>query len=155
MFWNLLLEATGGGTTGGTTGGDTAGTTGGNNLGSIIMLVVIVVALIGMFVWQTISNKKKQKEAKNLLDNIKVGDRVKTIGGICGFIAEIRESDNTFVLETGLDTNKCFIRFDKNAIYQTAPEGTVEPVKEEVKVEKVEEVTAEVVEDTETEDKND
>ncbi len=126
-----------------------------NNWGSIIMLAVIVVALIGMFVWQTIASKKKQKEAKELLDGIKVGDRVKTIGGICGFIVEVCDKDNTFVLRTGLNGNECYIRFDRGAIYQTAPEGVeeakeetpvVEAPVEEVKVEEVKEETPAVEE---------
>ncbi|MBE7086779.1 MAG: preprotein translocase subunit YajC [Clostridiales bacterium] len=100
-------------------------------------MIVLVVAIIGLFIWQTISNKKRQKEAQNMVDSIKVGDRVKTIGGICGFIVEIRDSDNTFVLRTGLDDSSDYIRFDKVAIYQTAPAdgGKKEAVSEAPKAE--------------------
>ena len=105
MWFNLLAE------------GDNGG---GNNAGTIIMLVVLVVAIVGLFVWQSISNKKRQKEAQAKVDALKVGDRVKTIGGICGFVHEINNAENTFVLETGSEsTEKCYIRFDKQAIYQT------------------------------------
>ena len=72
-------------------------------------------------IWQSISGKKKQKEAQAKVDALKVGDRVKTIGGVCGFVAEINNNENTFVLETGLDNNKSYVKFDKGAIYQTAP----------------------------------
>lgn len=90
-------------------------------LGSIIIMIVLIVAIIALFVWQTISGKKKQKEAQDMVDALKVGDRVKTIGGICGFVAEINNEENTFVLETGTDSSKSYVKFDKGAIYQTAP----------------------------------
>lgn len=124
---------------------------------SYIMIVVLLVAIVGMFIWSSISNKKKQKEAQNMVNSLKVGDRVKTIGGVCGFVAEINDKENTFVLRTGLDGKESFVKFDKGAIYQTAPangnanaEVKEEPKEEkktakkvEKKEEKVEEVKAE------------
>ena len=124
---------------------------------SYIMIVVLLVAIVGMFIWSSISNKKKQKEAQNMVNSLKVGDRVKTIGGVCGFVAEINDKENTFVLRTGLDGKESFVKFDKGAIYQTAPaNGNANPEpkeqpkeekkpakKVEKKEEKVEEVKAE------------
>ncbi len=138
MIWNLL---------------DGSSTTPNNDggAGSIVMLVVIAVAIIGLFVWSSISNKKKQKQAQEMVDNIKLGCRIKTIGGICGFLVEINKKDNTIVLETGTASNKSYIRFDRNAIYQvgdangekTAVKGvTIEAEPVEAKVE-TKEVNAE------------
>lgn len=116
------------------TGGD------GKDLPQLIIFGVLLVAIIGLFIWQTISGKKKQKEAQNMVDNLKVGDRVKTIGGICGFVAEINNDENTFVLETGMEGKTSYVKFDKGAIYQTAPhEGSANAPKEEKKVEEVKE----------------
>lgn len=129
MIWNLLAEAA-----------DTAkdGDQGGG-IGTIIIMVVLIVAIIGLFVWQSINGKKKRKEAQDMVNQLKVGDRVKTIGGICGFVAEINDAENTFVLETGLEDRKSYVKFDKGAIYQTAPaqgNAVAAPqVKEEAKVE--------------------
>lgn len=109
----------------------------------IIVMVVLVVAVIGLFIWSTISNKKKQKKAAEMVTQLKIGDRVKTIGGICGFVAQINDAENTFVLETGLEETKSYIKFDKGAIYQTAPaQGAAVEAKEEKK-----EVKAEVKEE--------
>ena len=135
-------------------------TEGGMNWGSIAIMGVLIVAIIGLFIWQTISGKKKQKQAQEMVNTLKIGDRVKTIGGICGFVAQINDAENTFVLETGLEENKSYIKFDKGAIYQTAPaQGSanaapVEEVKAEEKVEepKVEEIE-EVKEEKETKSK--
>lgn len=118
----------------------------GMDITSIIIMAVLIVGIIGLFVWQTISGKKKQKEAQNMVNSLKIGDRVKTIGGICGFVAQINDAENTFVLETGLEENKSFIKFDKGAIYQTAPaqgNAVASPVAEEKKEEKKEEKAAE------------
>ena len=112
--------------------------------GSIILLLVFVVAIIGLFIWQTISGKKKQKEAQEMVNQLKIGDRVKTIGGICGFVEEINDAENTFVLETGTDDKKSYIKFDKGAIYQTAPnEGTIAAAKKAEEAKEKEEKEAE------------
>ena len=70
MFYNFLEEST----------------TNSNSPWITIVFVVIIVAMIGLLIWQTISGKKKQKEAQNMLNQLKKGDRVKTIGGVCGFV---------------------------------------------------------------------
>ena len=106
---------------------------------SYLIMGLLVVAIIGLFVWSSISNKKKQKQALDMVSALKVGDRVKTIGGICGFVAEINDAENTFVLETGTENNKSFVKFDEGAIYQTAPaQGNAVAAKEEPKAEKKE-----------------
>lgn len=122
----------------------------GNNKLITIVFIVIIVAMIGLLIWQTISGKKKQKEAQNMLNQLKIGDRVKTIGGVCGFVVEINDAENTFVLETGTDDNKSYVKFDKGAIYQTAPaQGSAVEVKEEPKAE---ETVAELVAETAAEE---
>ena len=128
---NLLLENTGSSTT----------TTPTDNTGSIIIFIVLLVAIVGLFIWNSIQNKKKQKEAQNMVNNIKVGDRIKTIGGVCGFLVEINNDENTFVIETGTDDKKSYIKFDKAAIYQTGPANPSQPAKAEAPAE---EPTAEV-----------
>jgi preprotein translocase subunit YajC len=103
---------------------------------SYLVMGLLIVAIIGLFVWQSISGKKKQKEAQQMVNSLKIGDRVKTIGGICGFVAEINDMENTFVLETGTENNKSYVKFDKGAIYQTAPaQGSAVAKKEEPKAE--------------------
>lgn len=117
FIWTLLTQAGGGTGTGGAEGSEPATM----NPVTLVIMGLLVVAVIGLFVWQTVSGKKKQKEAQNMVNQLKIGDRVKTIGGICGFVAQINDAENTFVLETGLEETKSFIKFDKGAIYQTAP----------------------------------
>lgn len=118
MIFSLLLDAAQDAGSNSGTGGPEKG-----DYGSIIIMAVLVVAIIGLFIWSSISNKKKRKQAQEQLNSIRIGDRVKTIGGICGFIVELNDAENTFVLETGSEGNKCHMKFDKGAIYQTSHVG--------------------------------
>ena len=109
----------------------------GNNKGSWltwVILGVFAVLVVAFFIWNSRSNKKKQQEAKNMLDAMKIGDKVKTIGGVCGYLYEINDEENTIVLETGTDEKKSYVKFDKAAIYQTAPVKPVQTAEAESKV---------------------
>ena len=86
-----------------------------------VILGVFVLLAVAFFVWSSRSNKKKQQEAKNMIEAMKIGDKVKTIGGVCGYLYEINDEENTIVLETGTADKKSYVKFDKAAIYQTAP----------------------------------
>ncbi len=132
MIWNLLDTA--------------AETTNTNNLAVYIIGGVLIVAFIGLFIWQNIANKKKQKEAQNMLDTLAIGDKVKTIGGVCGVLVEINNDENTITLETGTADRKSFVKFDRGAIYQVGKQNqTVAEVNsvEENKKENSEEPKAE------------
>ena len=105
--------------------GSAAGESGSNpnqtNPMGLILMGVMIVGIIVLFFFSSRSNKKKQKQAMEMVSKLKVGDRVKTIGGICGFVVEINDGENTFVLETGCDDKKSYVKLDRGAIYQTAP----------------------------------
>ncbi|MBR6428027.1 MAG: preprotein translocase subunit YajC [Clostridia bacterium] len=84
----------------------------GNPYGGIITIVMLV-AMVALFYFLMYRPQKKQeKEAKNMRDNLQVGDEVTTIGGIIGKVVSIKEE--TFLLETGRD--KVRIRFLKSAV---------------------------------------
>ena len=95
----------------------------------------VAVAFILMMVFNRRSQKKRQEEVQKTLDAVKPGCTVKTIGGICGTVVEVDET--TFVLETGSEKGgKSYVKFDKQAIYQT---NAVAEKTEEVKEEKTQE----------------
>lgn len=85
-----------------------------------IMYAILAALLIAFFVWTTLSSKKRQKQEQEKINSLKIGDRVKTIGGVCGFVVDINDDENTFTLETGYGDNKSYVKFDKAAIYQSA-----------------------------------
>lgn len=115
----------------------TTGTQKQNPLYTYIFLGAIIVLFIVFLVINNRKAKKKEEETKSMLDAIKPGNKVKTIGGICGIVKEVDKEDNTFVLETGSEaTGKSYIKFDKQAVYQTdAKPEPKEEGKEEVKAE--------------------
>lgn len=105
-----------------------------NNTGwiSYVILGVMIVAIVVLFVFSGRRRKKQEQEAKSLIDAVKPGNKVKTIGGICGIVVEVDTEENTFVLETGTEqSGKCFIKFDRQAIYQTDAVVEKEEKKEE------------------------
>ena len=80
-----------------------------------------------------------------MLNAIRPGNKVKTIGGICGIVVEVNKEDNTFVLETGSEaTGKSYVKFDRQAVYQTDAKADPQDKKEETKEETVETETAEI-----------
>ena len=120
----------------------------GSNWGSIIFIVLIVAAFVAMMFFNSRSNKKRQQESQKMLDAIKPGSKVKTIGGICGVVVEVNAEENTFVLETGTEASgKSFIKFDKQAVYQTdaVPAGTTPAEKADKNAEKAEAVAEQPV----------
>ncbi len=71
--------------------------------------------MLGVFYFFMIRPQmKKQKELKNFRENMKVGDRVVTIGGVHGKILEI--TDTTVLVSS--EGSK--IRFEKSAISSSA-----------------------------------
>ena len=91
----------------------------GSPLGTWIMVGVFAVLMIVFMVFNKRTQKKREEEMKKVLDSIKPGAKIKTIGGICGTVVEVCD-DGTFVMETGTDkSGKSYLKFDKYAIAQT------------------------------------
>ncbi len=138
MYLNLLAEST-------------------NSWKSYIPIIVIVVLLIAFFVWSFISQKKKQKAFTVTVNAVRPGSKVKTIGGIVGEVVEVNDEENTFVLKTGdSEGNYSYMKFDKQAIYQTdaKPEPAAAQVAEKKEEAKAEEAAEEKAEEKdEKEDK--
>ena len=134
MLWNVLSTSPDAGT-------------GGNGWSTWLMVGILVVILVVFMIYNRRSQQKRQEEAQNTINAIKPGNKVKTIGGICGVVVEVCD-DNTFVLETGTEASgKSYVKFDKQAVYQTdavAPSAApAKPVAEEAKEEVKEEAKTE------------
>lgn len=123
---NLLLE-TSAETTGKTT----------NGAGSWWIYVVLLVLVVLMLVLPTITNRKRMKEYDQMVNQLHVGDTIRTVGGVIGRITKISDKDGvkTFILETGAKNNKTTMEFDIGSV-GTVLKSTAKP---EEKVEKVEE----------------
>ena len=62
---------------------------------------LLIILMIGMFALMIIPQRKREKKIKDMLAAIKVGDRVRTIGGIYGTVSALR--DDIVTLTVGPD----------------------------------------------------
>lgn len=93
-------------------------TSGESNTTSTIYMIVFMVLLFGIFYLLIIRpQSKRQKEHMDLINNLKVGDRIITIGGIYGKIDSVREDSYVIKVESGE-----LIRIAKNAVSGKQPD---------------------------------
>ena len=94
-------------------------TSAGNNATQWILPVVLLVLVVGIFILNYFRSKKNQETMQNMVENLKVGDNVKTYSGLYGKIIEIVETTDgkVAILETGSEKNKGIFSIDINAIY--------------------------------------
>ena len=80
----------------------------GSGMGMLLMMVLIFVV---MYLFMIRPQQKKQKELVKFRESLRKGDKVVTIGGIYGTIAEVK--DKVVLLEVD---NNVKIRVDKSSL---------------------------------------
>ena len=100
-----------------------------NPLAMVIQFVPLVLIFVVFYFLLIRPQKKKEKALKDMISSLKVGDTVRSIGGIHGKI--IRIKDDVFVLESGLGANKSYISLDRSAISRLVKEGKNKNVADE------------------------
>lgn len=90
-------------------------------LRSPMTLMILMVIVMYFFVFRSKRNQDKQR--KDMLGQLKKGDRIQTIGGILGTVIEAREAD---VLVKVDESNNTKIRFSRSAIHKVIEDGKVE-----------------------------
>ena len=101
-MFNFLLES----------GATENATSSQGGLGGLMSFLPIILIFVVMYFLMIRPQKKQEKEAQNMRDNLAVGDEITTIGGIIGEIVSIKE--DTVTIETSKAGTK--IRFLKSAI---------------------------------------
>lgn len=82
---------------------------------SLLTMGIYIVAMFVIFYFLLIRpQKKRDKEARMMLESLVVGDKVVSIGGIYGKITQLKE--DTLVLETGSAAEKSYIKLSRTAI---------------------------------------
>ena len=104
-----------------------AGTTQALPGGDIISMVLMMVAMVAIFYFLLIRpQRKKDKQVKDMLAALKVGDRICTIGGLYGTIAALK--DDTITLTMGSLQNTIVIaRWAIRSVENVALENDTEP----------------------------
>ena len=105
---------------------------------TLIMLAIFGVFIIFWYIIALRPQRKKEKELKEKVDKMRVGDRIITIGGLCGQIANIRDDEVT-IMTSAANT---LVTFKKSAINNVisrdakveAPAQKEEKAKEDKKV---------------------
>lgn len=80
----------------------TSAATGGSSL--IVMVGWVAIMLVAMYFLMIRPQRKKQKEEKQMRENLQVGDEVLTIGGIYGRVISLKE--DSMVIESKSDHSK-------------------------------------------------
>ena len=121
-----------------------------NQQNQIVIYIILAVLVIAMLVLPYFTNKKRNQQYMDMLSSIRVGDLVKTAGGIIGKVTKITDKGEikTIILETGSKSEKSYMEFDINSIYcvlksTKAEEKAEEKVEEKTEDAKVEEKTEE------------
>ena len=110
---------------GSSSSGSGTGGLGGNWMTLLLPILLVVVMLVVMIIPQ----RRRDKKVKDMLGNLKQGDRVRTIGGIYGTISSIK--DDVIILSVGPDKVK--LVFARGAISQVEDAGVENTMDEEVR----------------------
>ena len=113
--------------------------TGSEGLFSMILPFALIFVIFYFFIIRP--QNKKQKETKKMIDALKKGDKIVTIGGIYGVVSSTKE--NTIIVKVD-DGAK--IEFSRSAVSSVITDTPAAPAKKEKaskaeKVESVEETT--------------
>ena len=105
---------------------------GGEMMGSFMSLGLLVLMFVVFYFILIRPQHKKDKELKEQMSKLAVGDRVVTIGGLVGFVANIKD-DQVTISTSAANT---LVTFTKSAIQsvvkrdQLNPDGTVKKSEE-------------------------
>lgn len=91
------------------------------SIGSLIWMPLILIAIFYLLIIRPQS--KRQKEQKNLMEQISLGDEVVTNAGILGKITRLR--DDFIVISVAKETE---ITISRTAVAQVLPKGTMDGI---------------------------
>lgn len=97
--------------------------------GSMISTIIMLVVMVAIFYFLLIRpQRKKDKKVKEMLNALKAGDRVCTIGGIYGTIVSIKDDNNTVTLAVGSAKNQMVMaRWAIRSVEDAPVENDAEP----------------------------
>lgn len=79
------------------------------------IMIALMLVVMYLFMWRP--EQKRRKEMQKFREGLKKGDKIVTAGGIYGTVKEIKENDNTLLVE--VDSNVT-LRVDKNMVVADA-----------------------------------
>jgi len=82
-------------------------------------LAPMILILLVFFLFSSNSRRKETRQRQSMLDNMKRGDRIQTIGGILGTVVEVREGEVVVKVD---ESNNTKIKFSRSAIQRVVTE---------------------------------
>lgn len=76
----------------------------------LMNVVIMSVLLVGMYFLMIRPSTKRKKQEDEMRNNIQIGDEITTIGGIIGRVVAIKDENESFIIETGVDRSKIKIK---------------------------------------------
>ena len=76
----------------------------------LMNVVIMSVLLVGMYFLMIRPSTKRKKQEDEMRNNIQIGDEITTIGGIIGRVVAIKDDNESFIIETGVDRSKIKIK---------------------------------------------
>lgn len=107
-------------------------------MGGLASFLPLLLVLGGMMFFMNRTQKKQQNQRQQLLDSVKPGSEIITIGGLYGIVHEIDTDKGTVTI----DCEGVYLEFERGAIKTVKPSDT--PVAEVV----TETVTTDAADDT-------
>jgi preprotein translocase subunit YajC len=94
---------------------------------NFMLYAVLAVGIIFIFSSSGRATRQQEKKHKEMLANLKRGDRVQTIGGILGSVVEVRDNEVVVKIDESSNTK---IRVVRDAIKRVSGEETETPAKQ-------------------------
>ena len=88
------------------------------------MIFVLIGGMVLLYVWMGRSRRKQESKRKEMLANLKKGDKVTSIGGIIGSVIEVKEDEVTVKVD---ETNNVRMKFARWAIRGVGAEARNDP----------------------------
>jgi len=82
-------------------------------------IFLMVILLLVFYIFMIRSKKKQEQQRQEMLNSLKKGDRIQTIGGILGTVVEARENEVLVKVDESSNTK---IRFARSAIHRVTEE---------------------------------
>ncbi|MBR4974434.1 MAG: preprotein translocase subunit YajC [Bacteroidales bacterium] len=80
-------------------------------LGQYSFLIMMLLIFVVMYIFMIRPQQKKQKEIAKFRDSLKKGDKIVTVGGIYGVVAEVKENHLLVEVDNGVK-----IKVDKTCV---------------------------------------
>ncbi|MHC4981956.1 MAG: preprotein translocase subunit YajC [Planctomycetota bacterium] len=92
-------------------------------MGGMTPFFIIIGVFLLMYIFMGSSRRKQQAKRRDMLANVKKGDKVTSIGGICGTVMDVREDELVVKIDDASNTR---MRLARWAVRGIGEEGKVE-----------------------------